>query len=208
MNYILTDVKRTRKKYPNHNERKFMSVQEYHDLSRRIIGKFAPPNVKRAMLTSEDAIDFVAHCIMRADWGYDKEHSKGANLRTYRGYCGRRAIKTYLGIIAEQRKTLSLDYLLLEDKSLHDTQSDDGANDPQKQHINSEQHLELKIYLGSILEKLTETQRECIIRSHIKNKGHSRIARELGISREAVRKSINVGMKKMRELVVKGFRDV
>ncbi len=198
MNYIFADLKWPRKKYPNHTRPevagRFLTLQKYHEEARRVIGFFSPGNMKHKMLASEDAINFVAHWMMRADWGYETDREDGATVETWRIYCGRCAILRYISTLAGQPVHIPIDRNLLE----HNPRT----KDPQEWRIGEEDSEELQDYLGSVLDKLPAMQRECVIRSYIKEQPRSKIASELKMSREAVRKSVNAGMKKLNKLVM------
>lgn len=213
MNYVITDVKARRKQYTdmkNGNQeaidavnRRMLTVEQYQSLARRIIGKWAPSYARSQMLNSDDAVDFVAHRIMVGDWGYN---SKKSNIKTYRGYCGKRAIQVYLSILSEQQNVVT-NYLdshserrTDSDKSVYDVISDDNAPHPSERMETIERCEEVRRDLLILMGDLNDTQRACITMHHIDENSMADIGRELGITREGVRRSIEEGMKAMRKI--------
>lgn len=212
MNYVIAQVKTQRKKYTNMNletgdtqeiadvNGRMLTVEKYHDLARRIIGKWAPPYAKTSMLNSEDAIDYVAHKIMMGDWGYDKDKS---GLKTFRGYCGKRAIQDYLGTLAGQHSFITncLDstsytkewdgYSFIQDKKVIA---------PDEAFLTEEQREENRNRLKTIMSKLNATQQSCLAMYYMGDMNMTDIAHELDMTREGVRKSIDEALKYIKEI--------
>ncbi len=211
MNFVVAPIHRLRKKYliekfghktadPKDVEERFLTLDKYYELARRIIGKFAPHESKASMLSSEDAIDYVAHQIMRGDWGWNVE--KKADIKTFRGVNGRKAITAYIRAVMKQNHQKSLDFLACDENSIHDVTTDPKAIEPQEAHIRQEECDERRAYLQVLLESLSEVQRLCIIMHYLDDVSQADIADRLKMSREGVRKSIAEGMKKLYALAM------
>jgi RNA polymerase sigma factor (sigma-70 family) len=199
MNFVIVDVDTKRKEYPDMTDSKqaaevnsrLLTVGEYQSLARRIIGKWAPPGFRNAMLNSEDAIDFVAHRIMLGDWDYDPTRSA---IETRRGYCGKKAIQSYVDKLCEENSRRHAEEM--------DDDNDDGRlTPPLEKLMGDEERINLRRYLEMVLGCLTPTQRACIVMRHVDEMSNADIARLLGITREGVRQALLNGMRRLRKLV-------
>lgn len=212
MNYVITEVGRARKKYSaefGHKlkdqrpaQERFLSLAKYHELARRIIGKFAPVESKTSMLASEDAIDFVAHHIMRGDWGFEPE--KGNKIETFRSISGRGAILEYIKIVMNQRQNMSLDYAESSehDHSVGEISVDPKAPEPSTIQMQREADQETRDYIRGLLNVLTPVQRACVTLHYLDDVSQADIAKIMNMHREGVRKSINEGMKKLNSVAM------
>jgi RNA polymerase sigma factor (sigma-70 family) len=205
MNYVISDVGRPRKKYPSNlghknadqsqAQERFLTLAKYHELARRIIGKFAPVDSKASMLASEDAIDFVAHHIMRGDWSF--EPSRGNKISTLRGYNGRVAILEYIKAVSNQRQEVSIDYKVDGNRTLGDVSEDPKAIEPQNIHMERERDQETRDYIRGLLNALSPVQRACVALHYLDDVGQSDIAKMMNMTREGVRQAIAKGMQKL-----------
>jgi RNA polymerase sigma factor (sigma-70 family) len=195
---VTEEVGKQRKKYPDCKDPKvaarFLTLDEYMVLSRRMISKFAPANLRSYMLASEDAIDFVAHKIMKGDWCYEDEKTK---LTTYRGYCAQKAIDYYIKISMKKKATLSLDAVDDDDTPLNEVVDDQSLN-PLAQMIEEEEHKNLRHSLLVAIEALPSSQRDCVRMHYMEGVADAEIARRLNITRQAVQGKIKRGLEIMR----------
>jgi RNA polymerase sigma factor (sigma-70 family) len=201
VNYIIAKVAAQRSHYIDMQEgnpedisavkARMLTVEEYNKLARRIIGKWAPQNAKANMLASEDAIDYVAHLIMVGDWGYDSTKS---DIATYRGYRGKRAIHRYLKRVVNHR-------CFNNSEDTFNIIADEKAVQPSDCMEAVERQEETRRELGVLMGNLNETQRACVVLHHIENKTVIEIGHILGLTREAVRRSLKDAMKSMGRLV-------
>jgi RNA polymerase sigma factor (sigma-70 family) len=159
-----------------------------------MISKFAPANWRRYMLASEDAIDYVAHKLMKGDWCYEDDKTK---LTTYRGYCAQKAIDYYIKMSIKNKIELSLD-AVDDDKSPLNEVVDDGALSPLTQMIEDEDRKQLHISLFAAIESLPSTQKDCVRMHFLEGVADADIARQLNISRQAVQGKIKRGLELMR----------
>lgn len=147
------------------------------------------------MLNDEDAIDYVAHKMMRADWEYDR--AKRTKPSTWRCLRGRKAIQRYIFNWYKagrdgpmRRRPLSLDEFGPGDA--HCLCRDDGPpREEDREHVTSR--------LGDLLANLTPCQRDCITLSFIDGRSPPEIARTMGISRQSVQKTIDRALRILRE---------
>lgn len=201
MNYVLADVSTPRKKYPDAStvEGRMLTLNQYHTLARRIIGRWAPAHMKGVMLGSEDAIDYVAHKIMMGDWRYNVSRS---DIKTHRGYCGKRAIQRYIKGLARKGPFVTnfLDTLEESETNIYELIADPKSPQPIDVDVIQDERLEMRKRLVKGMERLTDTQYACVKLHFIDGKSMAEVGRELDISREAVRKSINESVERMRGL--------
>lgn len=162
-------------------------MAQYTSLARRIIGRFAPPNVKTMMLNSDDAISFVVHELMRGDWDYDP--TRKTKLSSYRGRRGKWAIKVFLKRVSKGDTTVSLD-----------RDNDEMMNDVayHVNPINGMCNQESRQYVESLLDHLTGRQRQCIVMFYFDNMRPADIARVLNIRRQAVQNTIDRALKRLQ----------
>lgn len=169
------------------NER-MLTVEQYHDLARGIISRWAPPHVKKRLLRSEDAVAYVAHNIMMADWGYQPDKS---SIKTYRGARGKYAIKDYLDGLTKQ-------YYY---ENLYDADTDlvDITCPPPSHGLEmTERYQDIRHTLSDLLKKLPAMKRICVIMYFIQQKSTQDIGRIFGVSQEWARENIRQGIEEMR----------
>jgi RNA polymerase sigma factor (sigma-70 family) len=143
-----------------------------------MIASFAP-----SMLRDDDAIDFVAHQIMRADWRYD--NTRLVKDTSWRYYAAKKAVQSYAKDAGRARKrTVSLnDFPHL-------------CRSPE--HVAHEDMEEGHAVLMKLLDMLTPLQRHCVVLHHLEGRTPSEIATETGMTRQGVRKSLNRSMQLLK----------
>lgn len=218
-NFVISDIESQRKPYPDSHDPsvsgRFLTLDKYLQLARRIIGQCAPANVRAMMLGSEDAISFVAHHIMVGDWDYDNTR---AEVSTRRGYCGRCGIMDYLDAMRRQRATVVREEDGRERKvvtvnNFLDISGDNSEESPRvhemipdrtgdstEQLVAVEEESRIQRAVLRYLDELTPTQRHCVAMYYLKQMRSDAIAESLGICRQAVWKHIKNGMARMQEL--------
>jgi RNA polymerase sigma factor (sigma-70 family) len=157
------------------------------------------------MLSSEDAIDFVAHHIMRGDWAFDP--SRGNKISTCRGLNGRLAILEYIKVVSNQRQAISMEFVVDGNRTLSDVSEDPKAVEPQTIHMQRESDQEMRDYIRRLLDALTPVQRSCIALHYLDDIGQADVAKMVGISREGVRRAIAKGMQKLLALATEESED-
>ncbi len=151
------------------------------------------------MLSDEDAISEVAHFMMVADDRFDGRGSRDGFRMSYAKYGVLHAISKYKRNKKKHRNVQSLDVSIGKknnsgrDVFLHECIEDKSARKSrEEQDINS--NLET-IINGS---NLTSKQKISIIRYYIYGDTYKEIGDRNGTSYEAVRQSINAGLKKLK----------
>jgi RNA polymerase sigma factor (sigma-70 family) len=203
MNLVIEDVGTPTKQYGGTGA--FLPLWEYLMLSRQMIARFAPPNFRRAMLRSEDAIDYVAHKLMRADWEYDEGRKVKAN--TWRTYRGRKAIQHYLmrsckadpddpKVISHNHdRDQDLNPVLLRKGARPAKASPLAKDDPS----NFEDREHEAYVIDKLLSLLTPKQRDCVTLHFLDQLTTQQIASQLGITRQGVEQNINRAMRWLRQ---------
>lgn len=198
MNYLITSIGRRRKRRSAPPNTNFLTLAQYHETARRVIGKYAPYHIKSSMLGSEDAIDFVAFHIMYSDWWYEDDGSK---IETIRLSSGRYAILEYITLINKQKKMQSLEVSVTENEtSIAETCVDEREIDPFIRTQTDESSVETSDYITGLINALTYVQQQCVSMYYLEGLKHTEIARRMSMTREGVRKSIIEGLKRLQEL--------
>lgn len=227
MTYVLEDASRLtqKKKYlrgdsPDVKSR-MLPLSSYIVLARRMIGAFAPEQYKGVMLNSDDAVGFVASKIMRGDWAYEpgrrSKSGRPVTLKTYRGSCGKWAIREYIRLLQARDRPVAIvsdDGTTIETNIHHPLSLDasegtehtgnlgesipDFRVPPVEERIEAE---ERRRVIRNILASLTSQQRECVILHYIHGMTCRQISERLDISRQAVQTHISKGMKALKRAV-------
>ena len=194
---VTEEIGKQRKEYPDCNDPKvaarFLSLSEYMTLARRMISKFAPANLRSYMLASEDAIDFVAHKIMKGDWCYDEGRTK---ITTYRGYCAQKAIDYYIKMSLKKQVTVSLDAADENDVLINEI-ADESLN-PLAQMIEEEDRKSLRLSLLNAIDLLTPSQQDCVRLHYMEGLTDKEIATRLNITRQAVQHKLKRSLELMK----------
>lgn len=210
MNFVIADIGAQRNTYIDMKDGDpediarvnghMLTLKQYGVLARRIIGKWAPSYLRSAMLNSEDAIDFVSHHLMVADWGFKPGKS---DLKTWRGYCGQRAIQSYVSALSRQntfRDEDGDDHVILTTSFDEDDKQDPNSESPDTSMSKNEERQGVFRYVDRLMEGISKTQKDCIIMYYLYEFNMAEIGRRVGLTREGVRRSIENGMAKLREL--------
>lgn len=191
-------------------ETEYKDIVEYIDAAKKTIRVFANkicPGICHQMTQSEDAIADVAHAMMCADWKYDetrvgKESNRSKTKYSYRNQCAIWAIQTYIKKSLKRDKTVYLNTLLAagDDISLEHMLADKKQEMPENIYIQEEEETWKSETVRQILESdvLTDSQREKVRLHYIEGKSLAEIGRQYGISREAVRQTIQSCIKKLK----------
>ena len=197
--------------YPETYEDNFETNEEYLTIAKKIIRTFAPrfgAELAEQMLRSDDAISNMATAVMMADWRWNPEYrSKQGTVRTrrsYRNQCCLWAMQSYISRQKYNKQNhMSLDTMLSGSASEFTLQEiiPDFAQCSPEDTIVEKEHLRfvnstVKKILGS--KYLTEQQANFIERHHIDGETLVSIGNDFGISREAVRQSIERGITNIR----------
>jgi len=174
------------------------TLEEYYDVARRCIGAFAVGSLARSMLRNEDAISFVAEHLMYAAFRWDA--SKGRTLTSYLNQCAIWSIHRWLVLSnkSTQQSMSSLNVNVCDNSNtqLYELIEDTTVQPPDD--IVSEQE-----YLAYVLDDagLTQRQRHCVEVVYIQGQRPSDVARDLGISRQAVDQCLKKSIHKIRVVI-------
>lgn len=189
----------------------FETLDTYMLLAKKIISKFAPTfysSLRKELLSNEDAIADIASSLMTADWKWDKNrvgHNGQSKTRySYRNQCGIWAIKTYVSNKYKKKnnKKYSIDNISDSDlKTFSSHIVDKSLCDPQKILEQQEEKQALKETISRLLSSnaISEKQKKQIEKYYFENQTLIEIGKEYGVTREAIRQSIQKGIKNIRE---------
>lgn len=191
-------------------EQQFETLPTYINLAKKTISKFAPSfysGLRNELLSNEDAVSDIAQAIMTADWKWDKNRTghegKSKTKYSYRNQCAIWAIQTY---ISNKYKKKNMSFSL--DSSYDDTDvgsfaarlEDKSMSDP-AEIVSSHEETE---YINSMIQDilssdiLSDKQKDQIHSYYFENKTLLQIGQEYGVTREAIRQSIQKGLNKIR----------
>lgn len=199
--------------YPDHRNVEFYSLNEYLTLAKKSISAFANRfyrGLSRQMLKDEDAIAVVANAMMMADWRYDENYKnqeqRGTKTRySYRNQCAIWAIQGFVTKNYKNNKKsykiFSLDHHNDEENSTAYTYiADTNAKDPVDIVSNDETILNNSKMIEDImsLDFLTDKQKNILSMYYQEGKTFAKIAEEYGLTKEAIRLSIQKTIKQIR----------
>jgi len=185
---------------------KFDTLNNYTNIAKKTISKFANkfyPGLSKEMLNNSDTVAEVAGAIMMADWHWDKDRvgkvsGKGKTLYSYRNQCAIWAIKTY---ISTKNKTRKKNQKCIEKASNENTYM--YYENPLDILIADEQSNNLAIDVNSIINMapISDKQKQQLYMYYYENKTLSDIGKVYGVTREAIRQSINKALTIIKEIV-------
>ena len=191
-------------------ETEYKDIVEYIDAAKKTIRVFANkicPGICYEMTQSEDAIADVAHAMMCADWKYDenkkgKLSNKSKTRYSYRNQCAIWAIQTYIKNSLRKNKTIYLNNLInSEDEiALTDILEDKKQQQAEDIYIHQEEEESNTKLVQNILSSslLTAMQKEKMRMHYIEGQSLAEIGRKYGVTREAIRQTIQGCIKKLQ----------
>jgi RNA polymerase sigma factor (sigma-70 family) len=191
-------------------ETEYKDIVEYIDAAKKTIRVFANkicPGICYEMTQSEDAIADVAHAMMCADWKYDenkkgKLSNKSKTRYSYRNQCAIWAIQTYIKNSLRKNKTIYLNNLInSEDEiALTDILEDKKQQQAEDIYIHQEEEESNTKLVQNILSSslLTAMQKEKMRMHYIEGQSLAEIGRRYGVTREAIRQTIQGCIKKLQ----------
>lgn len=176
----------------------FLTLPEYDLIARKIIGKLIKSDsLKRILFSDEDAFGMIVSALINADWKYQPD--KGASLSTFRVTGVLNAIKQwnkkrYRRITKEKQCAVSMS-----DISMIEVLCVDKCRKP-------EDYLEQDINVNHTLKScgLSDRQVEVIKKRILEGYSIKELADEMGVSKQAVSQSYNLGVDKIRQYYNKG----
>jgi RNA polymerase sigma factor (sigma-70 family) len=170
------------------------TLEDYYEVAKRCIGAFAVGALAQSMLRNEDAISFVAEHLM-----YGAHNWREAGGRTVPSYLNQCAIWSIQRWITLSQKTRKHKVVSLNDdchgscSQRHEIIADEKSPTPDSIVSRKEQSQRFVEDFG-----LTTRQKHCLEVVYIQGQRPSDVARELGISRQAVDKCLHKGVQKIR----------
>lgn len=200
-----------KKTYKDHSNIKFLSLDEYIIMARKIISKMSSGPYKH-YLNTEDVVSYVANALMMADWRWDENYSskdgRKKNLYSYRNQCAIWAIKTLVtkhkkakmdikiysldGHISDNDLRNNLDFIEAEENSqpIDILEKEENDND-------------IKSLITQLLDSniLSEKHKTYLKMYYFEGQTLEKIGNHFNISREAVRQGINKSLRILRETI-------
>ena len=185
----------------------YETLDTYTLLAKKVISKFSSSfysGLRQELLSNEEAIAEIAEALMVADWKWDanrKGHNGQSKTRySYRNQCGLWAIKTYISKKYKRKyKQVSIDHAADEDKSYMQNIPAQNA-DPSDIVADAEETELLKKNIQDILQSniLSDKQKDQIYQYYFEDKTLLEIGKVYGVTREAIRQSIQKGLESIR----------
>ncbi len=178
-----------RVEYPDHKTKSFFTLDEYLRMAERCIGYFCwDASLRQDMLSSEDAISYVAHHLMKADWTYDA--SRGTTPRAHRNGRAQKAIKNYLtaGRSRKNRRHVPLTAV----------QHGVAAKSQDEQSYVEQESSTKKISFLLENSGLTPREKDHVTETYLRGSGFQELATERGCSRQSIEQSVLSALHKMR----------
>ena len=170
---------------------RILPLSEYLKIARKTIGHFASPTLANSMLKNEDAVSFVAECLMRGSLRWKEDGGRG--LHSYLNQCAVWAIKRWVTNekSANRQNNLSLDYLFDEsnnNNSLYHTLED------------KKQRKEPEISIDEIINKpyLNDTQKECLKLRFVDGMTLRAIGKALNKTSQRIEQIVNKALGKLK----------
>jgi RNA polymerase sigma factor (sigma-70 family) len=212
---IIPSIGKQKIAYKDHESVKFESLDFYIKLAQKTISKLGRnffTGLSKEMLSSEDAIAFVANAIMMGDWRWkdnkDNEDMKHKNLYSYRNQCAIWAMKTYITKKYNKKNIaknseLSISSSHDEDMKLSDIIPDNKQQTPINLLIDKENNILFNELLSKLFNSdiITEKQKNQIKMYYMEDYTLDKIGKHYNVTREAVRQSIKSAISKIRSLV-------
>lgn len=182
-------------KYRDHKKIKFMPMDEYWSIAKKILNKFG-----RGIDKTDDVISYVANAVMMADWRWDSEYKskdfgRKKDLYSYRNQCGLWAIKTLKTKAkkdhAKSYRVYSLDNNIhTSDNSFYEFVSDN--NDPSTELEAKESTEEKMGMISSMLKSdlLSAKEKDIINKYYYEEMTLEQIGTQYNLTREAIRQNI------------------
>lgn len=196
-------------KYKDHNNIHFDSLDDYLILAKKAISKFGN-NMSTKMLKDEDAISTVANALMMADWRWDENYQNNKGTKktkySYRNQCAIWAIQTYISKEYKKHtkfnKVYSLDYVTESENNsaVHSIIQDKKNQTPEEIILEKEKIDNIKKLTDMILslDCISDRQKDYIKLYYIESQTFETIGKKYGITREAVRQSLNKAIEIIR----------
>lgn len=170
---------------------RILSLSEYIKIAKKTIAHFASSSLASSMLKNEDAISFIAECLMKGSIRWKEDG--GRELHSYLNQCAIWGIKRWVTNqkSANRYSGLSLDYILDESEgnSLYALLED------------KKQRKEPDLSIDEIINKpyLNDTQKECLRLRFVDGMTLRAIGKTLNKSSQRIEQIVNKALGKLRK---------
>jgi RNA polymerase sigma factor (sigma-70 family) len=211
----ISSLENRRIAYPLAQTQEFLSMEEYLKIAKKTITYYCKKNkeLTHNLLTSEDAISFIAEQLMMGDWRYKPVYEKkvfdgeGNLLRidtlnisrwSYRNKCAVWAIKNYIEK-SNNKKNLQLQSLDIQKDSetvnLYDLVEDDKSLPVYKIF---DETVKKKIHYLLNNSKLSDPQKQCVTMYFLEDLTLEEVGVKLGITKQGVQQNVERALNNMR----------
>lgn len=180
-----------------HNNECTASMEELVELTERIIRATFSTPLAHSILMDEDAVNFFCSYLIESTCRFDA--SRGMKLYSYQVYCIKQAAKRWLRLSKQNRQLFSLQEPPEEGskKQLYSTLVDEKSKSGDEVSVYTETVNGIRQMFKTA--SLSAPQRRCLYMQFFEEKTQAEIARELKISREAVRINVNRGLANLKD---------
>jgi len=208
----IVEIGTHRNAYPIVEESRFDSLDGYLKIARKVIHHFGSrysSHIVKQMLSSDDDVANMAHHLMKADWewveGRVGPRGKNMSKRTYRNYRGLCAMKKYIErqvTMGKKPSTYSLDAETGSSNKFHNLVEDRRLTNPSDIVERQDMQEKIRDQVNQLLSSgvLSPKQERFIRLQYLEEMSQADIARQEGVTREAVRQVVERGMARLREL--------
>jgi len=202
-----------RSQYPNVDDDNFTTLDDYLELARKTIGRFAPKyraTLGREMLRNDDTVSYVATAIMVADWLWNKDYrSKTNTVRSQYAYRNQHAIwaiQRYITRQAESTYIESLDMPNKNDEPMYETVIDKRSDNPAITASNTNLLQHLYSTLDHAVEDgdMTRADVDMLVSYYSEQETLRSLAQKYHMSHEGVRQSVQKNLKKAQKILKTG----
>lgn len=197
----LVNIKNKRLEYPDAINQEFLTLEEYHTLTLKLVKVFASGTLRRRILQSEDAISNIAHEIMMADWRWNEEHlgtesGKCFSRSSYRIECAKYAIYGFAKRESKNKYQYFADFSEEYEESIPNTSTNTPLDLVCHVEETNQNFKMVDSYLKSDL--LSDKEEACLRLYYYNNKTYKEIGQTLGVCRERIRQIVDGALTKLR----------
>ena len=202
------------KAYPHKDNGEFRELYEYISLAKWVIRYFGArygSGFVQKLLSSEDAISNIATDLMMADWRWSPDHkSKDGKARTRKSYLNISGYWSLQELMSrtlknQDRRMQSLDYQYSsgddgESYELIDLIVDKKGKTPEMVYDDKEYRETIQKDIANVLNcgLISAQQQKYLVAYFIEEKSLAEIGKEYGVTREAIRQSIDRSFNKLQ----------
>lgn len=202
--YAIEDISPRRQQYPDANSQTFLTLEEYLEIARRcILSHVAHKQLCHQMLQSDDALSYVAHDIMMADWKFDSQGGKRTRMG-YRSQCAKWSIIRFINNMNNSKnKVLPSINQSFGDSDRQFTDFIEDYREPGTQVIDEAEEIDnirALLYNGC----LTESEAKCLDLYYLHDLTLQEIGTKLGVSKQRIQQVVKKGLQTLKENLTNG----